>query len=288
MAIRSATIGLLCFAAANSVAILFWGTLRAGITWVLNADYIPMNGPNEAAIAMLFVGVLMLARQSVRPSAWNLVFLAFAFAMLIMTQSRSGLLAWLVVALMSTRWRRIKWIAGGLAVIVLALPLVPEIYWKRITNTVFLERGTFEAYSSLVRVFGWKTALAMFLDHPIFGVGYLGFRFLSDRYNELGVILITAESYYLEIATGMGLIGLSALSLVIVQMYRIGGAIRRAAAPGTLGHAMARYHVPFFTALLVANLTGDNFVGMLGLAQLAVWTGIMVQAGRIAARPEAG
>jgi O-antigen ligase len=288
LVLRAAIVGALAFAAANTVAILFWGTRRAGLSWVLNADYVPMNGPNEAATAMLFVAVLVLARQSVRPSPWNPVLLALSFAMLIMTQSRSGLLAWLVLALLSIRWNRLKWILGGLVVVTLALPLIPDVFWKRITNTIFLERGTFEAYSSLVRVFGWKTAWEMFLDHPIFGVGYVCFRFLSDRYNDLGVILITAENYYLETATGMGIVGLAVLALVIVQMYRTGGAIRRASAPGTLAHAMARYHVPFFTALLVANLTGDNFVGMVGLAQLALWTGIMVQAGRLAARRKTG
>lgn len=284
LTIRAAIVGVLAFAAANTVALMFWGTRRAGLTWVINADYIPMNSPNEAATAMLFVGALVLARQSVRRSGWNLVMLALLFVMLVLTQSRSGLLAWTVMALLSLSRRRLKWVLPGSAVLALAIPMIPRVYLERVTNTVFLEKGTFEAFSSLIRVFGWKAAWQVFLDHPIFGVGYVCFRFISDRYNELKVVLVTAESYYLETATGMGIIGLVALALAIVAMYRMGAAVRRATPKGTLAHSMARYHGPFFTALLVANLTGDNFVGMLGLAQLALWTGILVQAGRLEAR----
>jgi hypothetical protein len=42
---------------------------------------------------------------------------------------------------------------------------------------------------------------------------------------------------------------------------------------------MARFHAPLMLGLLVANMTGDNFVGLVGLAQVAMWTAVMVRAG---------
>jgi hypothetical protein len=38
-------------------------------------------------------------------------------------------------------------------------------------------------------------------------------------------------------------------------------------------------------ALLVANLTADNFVGMLGLAQVALWCALLIRAGHLSAKP---
>jgi hypothetical protein len=42
---------------------------------------------------------------------------------------------------------------------------------------------------------------------------------------------------------------------------------------------MARFHAPLVLGHLVANLTGDNFMGMVGLAQVAMWTAVMVRSG---------
>jgi O-antigen ligase len=281
---RSVIVGGLALAAVNGLALLSWGVHRAGVTWVLNAEGNPISGPNEAAMVTLLFGAVTLARHSVRPQARNILFLAIAATVLVFTQSRSGLLAWVVFLLMSIRRDRLKgWIVGA-AFLALLLPFVPGIYWRRIARTAVLERGSFEAFSSLIRVFGWKVAWSVFLDHPVFGVGYLGFRFVSDNYNDFRVVLITVENYFLEIAVSLGLVGLAMLGVLIVRIYQLGRTAERVTAPGTLGHAMATYHFAFFTALLVSNLTGDNFVGLTGLACIALWTGTLVQAGRLATR----
>jgi hypothetical protein len=67
-----------------------------------------------------------------------------------------------------------------------------------------------------------------------------------------------------------------------VKLYRLGREVGRVAPAGSLAHHMARYHAPLITALLVANLTGDNFMGLVGLAQLSIWTAVLVRSGHAA------
>lgn len=276
--------GGLALLVTNVIAILFWETRRAGMTWVLNADYIPMNGPNEAGMSTLVLGAIVLATRASRPRIVTLLFLGVALATLVLTQSRSSLLAWAVFALLSMRrsgWKGLLALAAALAVTV---PLVPDNYWERLGRTIFLEKGTFEAFSSLVRIYGWKVAWGVFLENPIFGVGYLGFRFISDAYNEFRMVFVTAENFYLEIAVSMGIVGLTVLGILIARLFQLGRAVHRASEEGSIGHAMGRYHGPLLAGVLVANLTGDNLVGLAGLAHLSLWLGILVQAGRLSAR----
>ena len=149
-------------------------------------------------------------------------------------------------------------------------------------RSVVVERGSFEAYSLFQRVYGWRTAWHVFLDHPWTGVGYLGYRFVSHRYNELRLVLTTVENYFYEILVSMGIVGLLLLAIVIVKWFQLGREVGRAAPPGTLAHHMARFHTPLLLGLLVANLTGDNFAGMASLAQLAMWTAVLVRSGHAA------
>ena len=65
----------------------------------------------------------------------------------------------------------------------------------------------------------------------------------------------------------------------IVELFRLGHTVGRSAPRGTLAHHMARFHAPLLTAILVANMTGDNLVGTVSVAQLAMWTAVLVRAG---------
>ncbi len=67
-----------------------------------------------------------------------------------------------------------------------------------------------------------------------------------------------------------------------MKLFQLGREVGRVAPPGTLAHHMARFHAPLILGLLVANLTGDNFVGMVSVAQLALWTAVLVRAGHAA------
>ena len=280
-AIGALLFGGVLFAIINGFAIGTGSAVRAGMTWFANEPLWSMGDPIEAGTAMLMLWVLLLTRQSMEPRPTRWLMLAGILALLVLSQSRSGLLAWVVFSLATLRRVRGRYLLFGLALILLGAPFFASSWWERMSRTLVLERGSFEAYSSLIRVYGWRAAILMFLDHPVFGVGYLGFRHFSDRYNELGIVLGQAESLYLETATGMGVIGLFVAGRAVKRMLDLGRVVRRHAPHGSLAWHLAGFHVPYMAGLLVANLTGDNWVGMLGLAQVGIWCALLVRSGHL-------
>jgi O-antigen ligase len=266
-------------AVVNIIGFLAWEVKRAGMTFFLNNWDAPLSTPNEAGTASLIVAVVLIIRQAMRPSWKNMVLGVLMVGLLGLTQSRSGILAWITFGLLTLRWvrpARLLSIALGIAVLV---PLLPETLWIRMSRSIMVERNSFEAYSLFARVFGWRAAWGVVQDHPWMGVGYLGFRFVSDAYNQFGLVIGTVENYYYEVLVSMGVIGLAVLAVVLVLLYRLGREVGRIAPPGSLAHHMSRYHAPLISGLLVANLTVDNFMGMVGLAQVAIWTAVLVRSG---------
>jgi hypothetical protein len=270
----------------DTLGVLVGGSSRAGMVWMVNELREPVSSPNEAAAGMLILWALVQARRAVRPRRIHLLLMALVLVLLPMTQSRSGLLAFATYLLLTVRHVRWRWVLATVLLLLVALPLVPAPYWGRLGRSLSFKRGSFELFTFLVRIYGYRTAWRVFLDHPIFGVGYLGFRFVSAQYNELRVVIGQAENYMLETLVGLGVVGLGLLALVLQRLYALGRVVRRQTAPGTFAHELGRLHAPLLTALLVANLTGDNFVGMAGIGQLAVWSALLVRAAHLAARPE--
>jgi len=224
-----------------------------------------------------------MIRHAMRPHWINPVLGALMIALLGLTQSRSGILAWATFGLFTLRWVRPSRVVAGALVIAALLPLMPPSFWIRMLHSVTVAKGSFAAFSFFQRVYGWQAAWGVVRDHPLTGVGYLGFRFVSHNYNALQAVLITVENYYYEILVSMGLVGLAVLAVVIVRLFQVGRAVARTAPRGTLAYQMARFHAPLMLSLLVANMTGDNFMGVLGLAQVAMWTAVLVRSGHDAA-----
>lgn len=266
----------------NIIGILAWNVQRAGMTLYLNNPDAPFSGPNEAGASTLIVAVVLLVRHAMKPDWKNVVVGALMVVMTALTGSRSGLLAWATFGLLTLRWVRPSRLLAGVLGIAAILPLVPGRFWGRLLRTVAVERGSFEAFSFFQRVYGWRTAWGIVQDYPWTGVGYLGYRFVSHRYNELRIVLGTVENYYYETLVSMGVIGLALLLFAIIKLFQLGHEVGRAAPPGTLAHSMAKFHTPLMLGLLVANMTGDNLAGMTSLAQLAMWTAVLVRSGHVA------
>ncbi|MEQ1832359.1 MAG: O-antigen ligase family protein [Candidatus Eisenbacteria bacterium] len=266
----------------NIIGVLAWNVQRAGMTLYLNNPDAPFSGPNEAGASTLIVAVVLLVRHQMNPARSNFVVGALMVALVALTGSRSGLLAWLTFGLLTLRWVKPSRVFAGALAIAALLPLIPGRFWGRLVRTVAVERGSFEAFSLFQRVYGWRAAWGIVQDHPWTGVGYLGYRFLSHRYNELRIVLLTVENYYYETLVSMGIVGLILLAVVIVRLFQLGHAVSRVAPPGSLAHYMAKFHTPLMLGLLVANMTGDNLVGMTSLAQLAMWTAVLVRSGHAA------
>jgi O-antigen ligase len=269
-------------AAANILGVAFWDVKRAGMTLFLNNPDAPLASPNEAGTATLVMTVVLMVRQAMRPNWKNVVLGLLMVLVLALTQSRSGMLAWLTFGLFSLRRVRPTRLVGSLLAVLALVPALPASFWERMVRTVTLDRGSYEAMSFFQRVYGWRVAWQVFLDHPWTGVGYLGFRYVSHAYNELRWVIGTVENFFFEVLVSMGLPGLLILIVACVRLVQLGREVRRVAPPGTLAHHMAGYHEPLLAALLVANLTGDNLVGLVSLAQLAMWTAVLVRSGHAA------
>jgi O-antigen ligase len=285
---------LLVAAVINLPLVVFWGLPRAGSVlvlgtpgprsaayWTIGNTNAVMTNPNELAAGCLLVWALLLALPLRRP--WQGLALGTTIVLLLASTSRSGMLSWLifVVTLGLRRGHRKLLILPllGLA----AFPLLPDELAGRILRTAVMEEGSFEAYTSIIRVFCWYAAIAIFLDHPILGAGYLGLRHVAHEYNPLGLYLVTAESFYLETASGMGILGLAALAAFGWACVALGRAALRHGAPGSPSYRMGQVASPFLLALAVGNLTGDNLVGLLNGAQLAIFLGVL---GRVAVDPD--
>jgi hypothetical protein len=254
-------------------------TVRSGAAWAAAGMWTVTN-PNELSMGCLLAFSLLLA-MPLRSRGWNGVALALTTVLLILTLSRAGLGSWLALVLVFgiRGGHRALWLLP--VVLALAFPLLPEEYTGRMLRTATLERGSFEAYSSLIRVFCWQTSFQTFLANPIFGVGYLGFRFVAAEYNTLGLELLTSESFFLETASGMGVIGLAALATFTWALVAFARRVPKHAEKGSVAERFARVTPAYLIAIGLANLTGDLLIGLLSVSQLALFTAFVTQSARI-------
>jgi hypothetical protein len=274
----AATLALLTV---NVLFKVFLDVPRAGMTWYVNEREWPIASPNEAGAAMTFVVGIVMVLHATRSHWRDWLIASAAVVMLVLTSSRSGLLSFLTF--MAFRFPRARWktVLGVALLMALALPLVPREYWDHMWRTVTTNRGTWEAYGTLTRMLTWQTAAKVFLHHPLTGVGYLGLEPISAAYNELRVHF-GAESYLLEIAADLGLVGLTALGFVLVRLFHLGRVVRQVSPAGSMGRHMGAINTPLLVGILTANLTGSNLIGMVGLGQLALWSAMMIRAGHSA------
>ena len=145
---------------------------------------------------------------------------AILIAAVVFTYSRGDALALggiLVAALILKRPSPAVLLAGGVALIVL-LPLLPANYVSRLTTIVSAFQGDtdtiYNEYSIRGRAGAIQAAIAMFLDHPITGVGRENYPLYQLQYLEGSSLAyksqgIPPHDLYLEIAAEHGLIGLA-------------------------------------------------------------------------------
>lgn len=188
-----------------------------------------------------------------------LVLGALAFAQVVQTQVRTALLAASVAIFFSTavlvvRRRAFALAAGLCGALVLTLAL-----WYFFSAKIQL---TF--YSLYDRIYYWKVALAMWMEHPVLGVGISSFQ---DAYKEMAAsgriaAFVSPEGYVFELKEVMhahslffmvlactGLAGLAAFAWLFVNAVRV---IVRHLDGWGLGL------ISWPVALLVFGLTGFN------------------------------
>jgi len=116
------------------------------------------------------------------------------------------------------------------------------VLWPTLRHTL-LDR--FDPWRSLqgllidqeMRLDGWRAALAMMRDHPLFGIGHgMWMRYILrySKTSEPRMFLNFAHNLFLDYGTTAGIGGLITLVVLIIMVVREGLHVRRAASDGQL------------------------------------------------------
>jgi O-antigen ligase len=204
------------------------------------------------------LAAMVLARELwVRGAA--LVCHGMALAALYFTGSRGGLIAYaamLLVCMYFLRPRRMAFLRV-LSAMALAWALVAVLQFpSRIEVEGESRFQQVDEFTSISRLALWDAAGAIFIQHPVLGVGYGNYRSLYSDYipgaapNELD-----AHNMYLQMLSETGIIGFLAFSALVVglaiaaikaarnpdPLYRLGGIAMGGALVATLTHGMVDY-----------------------------------------------
>ena len=151
----------------------------------------------------------------------SIVFLATTIPATLLSFSRGGYLALLVIGLLLafTHPAR-RWLIAAIVVLAVAVSRIPPIA-SRIAHEVNLN----DPNNSLEERFRlWAATFRMLRDHPVFGTGLAGFQQTIDRYRN-GVYtedLIYPHNIILNFWTETGLLGLAAFAWIVGQAVRAG------------------------------------------------------------------
>jgi putative inorganic carbon (HCO3(-)) transporter len=216
-----------------------------------------VNEPNDFAGYLVLVAPLALAAGLTSGRRWLTIAggigtLLFGMA-LIATLSRSGWLGMVagVIALaflLPQRRRHILMIGGGILAAVFIAGFAGPVA-DRLGN----QAGDSPIDTFMARVPIWSAAVAMFIQHPIFGVGVDNFQNYIDSYNpDLGVNI--AHNLFLNIAAERGILGLVTFVGLVVLLFR--GLVRNFRSASGLAY---RVLVAGITASLIGFLVHSQF-----------------------------
>ena len=264
---------------------LFLHVPRAGISWILNQPGSPTEDPNSAGLAMVPLLAVTMALHSMRPRWVTYAFVVVTIVGLILSQSRSGMMAMVTFLFLNMRGARVRHFLIAILIIAVAVLLVPEDFRTRMIKSFTFKRGSFELFTLMTRVLAYIALVNAFLHSWLIGYGYLSSTYICPLYNSFKISL-PAENFFLEVAVGMGVIGLVAVTVCFVRLFRLGKVVGEHAPPGSFAHALSRQHVPLLAGIMTACMTGDILVGLVALAQLTVWCVLLVRAGHLAIRTD--
>lgn len=173
---------------------------------------------------VLSLAVAFFSNLSIRNPArslWLLV-IAILLSAVIVTYSRTGFILIIFSFTMIFLRRLLRFntviIVFGILAITIALVAAPKGYIERVLDPQIY---TMKSRSIATRVAAQHAMSALFLDHPLFGIGY-GNRFsIFDYYKTYPdkKHSVTPHQAYLQMATQTGIVGLSVLVIFFIQLH---------------------------------------------------------------------
>lgn len=176
-----------------------------------------------AALAMALLPGLAVALRDLKRHAWLLGPAVAAFAGLIFSLSRGGMLGFAVGLLLLLAWRRARHVALALAGIVVVLtfaganPIVSSDYVGTVEERLStLRHPTSESRRPQI----WEASIDIAAAHPFIGVGVNQFKYEGQKrfLYERGNVLENAHSIPLSLAAETGVLGLAAFLLFSAQL----------------------------------------------------------------------
>jgi len=169
-------------------------------------------------VAALSVAAALAVRRRWSIAAAGVITLLFGMA-LVATLSRSGWIGFLVAlvtlaVLLPERRRDIALVGAGVVAILVVIGLAGPVAGRLGGTEGGSPLDTFYA-----RVPIWGAAWAMFIHHPIFGVGVNNFGFLIQDYDP-DLVVNQAHNLFLNIAAERGILGIATFGLVAVMAFR--------------------------------------------------------------------
>ncbi|MBK9782567.1 MAG: O-antigen ligase family protein [Anaerolineales bacterium] len=239
----------------------------------------PVHDPNLWAQVIVAVTPFLIFRIIHEAQLkWKVVAAGMLVPLLIVlldTYSRGGYLAFIVILILVIfvfEIKRINPVGAVLtfAFLILLIPFLPSNYVARFDSLSLLTSssqegsGIYEDSSLRQRSSVMQTALLMFVQNPLLGVGAGNFRNNYQKYNQiLGLEArygeVEAHSLYTQIAAETGLLGLIAFIGIMISLF-----IALSKAVRSIEHLQKlRHYLPWLSALqasLVGYLVAATFL----------------------------
>jgi len=218
----------------------YWGFAQTGVEHIIgNITNYRIAGPittNFYAMIMLAIVPLALDRLSAEKNIWLKMFAGSAAMICVLTVlftfSRGGFIALSIAVAYWLYQRRInlKSLIVVMVLLAMALPFVPLNYTERISTMVEVlpfmgDEQPVAEVSLRGRLSEQIAAWRMFIDHPLFGVGYDNYDvYYLDYSEEIGLDQRREErqahNLYLEVAAETGIIGILLFAALLTIVFR--------------------------------------------------------------------
>lgn len=218
--------------------------------------------PNFSGIILVMTAIALLSAVQKKVSAVHVGGFVVVLAALILTYSRSSLLAagvgFLIFGILTKR----KALMGGILAAVIALFLVLPHTGEG--------RNLLRTVSSYARIGNAGRALTLIQEKPVFGHGYNLLRFVATDHSWIDESLIPSRSgsgldtSFLFVGATTGIIGMAVYLWLIVRLFRM-------AIPGLRGNTKQRLVAAGYISTLSALVVHSIFINSLFYPWVLVW-----------------
>ena len=212
--------------------------------------------PNELGMLAVVGGVMGYAELlDKRPKTINLLLLAVSVAVLLLTQSRSALLAFLLVSIYFVlRTKNVRFILGSIVLAALTVPLL--------LPTIVVKAGNLEEVFSLTgRLPFWRDLIVDgFTQEPLLGYGFMCISY-SDYFDSIHAYSAKmTHNTFVQVLLNLGLVG---AVLVLLQMVATFSAIARSLDQKTKGLAVMMLIPVLINSFTEFGIFGESNYGIL-------------------------